>query len=280
MGLFDRFTQRGRAAITQSAAEARRLNHPSVGPEHIFLGMIGQAEGVAGWVLAELGVTLDVAREKVESLAGRGERTMRGEIPFSPEGKRVLTLALDEARRLGHNYIGTEHLLLALFQLDDTPGGVPIANVMMEFRLNAESVRALIMRELSQPQRQRSTHARLPLGPLGAGLLPQMGGARSNVVMCRVNDPDLEAIDTLIEAGVRATRSDAAAWLIHAGIEGNKSLFERLEATVREIRRLREQAHTITQEVVSDESRPTEPGAPSPGEGDERPSGGETRAGA
>ena len=280
MGLFDRFTQRGRAAITQSAAEARRLNHPSVGPEHIFLGMIGQAEGVAGWVLAELGVTLDVAREKVESLAGRGERTVRGEIPFSPEGKRVLTLALDEARRLGHNYIGTEHLLLALFQLDDTPGGVPIANVMMELRLNAESVRALIMRELSHPQRPRSTHARLPLGPLGAGLLPQMGGARSNVVMCRVNDPDLEAIDTLIEAGVRATRSDAAAWLIHAGIEGNKSLFERLEATVGEIRRLREQAHSITQEVVSDESRPTEPGAPSLGEGDERPSGGETRAGA
>jgi len=280
MGLFDRFTHRGRAAITESAAEARRLNHPSVGPEHIFLGMIGQAEGVAGWVLAELGVTLDVAREKVESLAGRGERTVRGEIPFSPEGKRVLSLALDEAHRLGHNYIGTEHLLLALFQLDDTPGGVPIANVMMEFRLNAESVRALIMRELSQPQRRRSTHARLPLGPLGAALLPQMGGARSNVVMCRVNDPDLEAIDTLIEAGVRATRSDAAAWLIHAGIEGNKSLFERLEATVREIRRLREQAQTITQEVVSDESRPAEPGAPPPGEGDERPPGGETPAGA
>jgi len=276
MSLFDRFTRRGRMAITQSAEEARRLNKPSVGPEHIFLGMIGQAEGVAGWVLAELGVTLDAAREKVESLAGRGERPVRGEIPFSPEGKRVLTLALDEARRLGHNYIGTEHLLLALFQLDDTAGGAPMGNVMLEFRLNAESVRALIMRELSQPQRQRSAHARLPLGPLGAAPLSQMGGARSNVVMCRVNDPDLGAIDMLIEAGVRATRSDAAAWLIHAGIEGNKSLFERLEATVREIRRLRERAQVITQEVASDESQPTEPGAPPPGEGDESPSGGET----
>ena len=276
MSLFDRFTRRGRMAITQSAEEARRLNKPSVGPEHIFLGMIGRAEGVAGWVLAELGVTLDVAREKVESLAGRGERTVRGEIPFSPEGKRVLSLALDEAHRLGHNYIGTEHLLLALFQLDDTAGGAPMGNVMLEFRLNAESVRALIMRELSQPQRQRSAHARLPLGPLGAAPLSQMGGARSNVVMCRVNDPDLGAIDMLIEAGVRATRSDAAAWLIHAGIEGNKSLFERLEATVREIRRLRERAQVITQEVASDESQPTEPGAPPPGEGDESPSGGET----
>jgi hypothetical protein len=263
--VFERFTKFGKAAFFQAGEEARRLNRPSVGPEHIFLGVVFHEEGVAGRVLALLGVTIDAARENVEALAGRGDGPVQGEIHFSPEGKRVLALALDEARRLGHNYLGTEHMLLALFQFDDGPDGVPILDVMKHFRLRADRVRDLIMQELG---RRLATSLSLP----GGARLSLPGGTRNNVVMCRVNNPDLEAIDTLVEAGVRATRSDAAAWLIHAGIEGNKPLFERLQATVREIRRLREQAQAITQEVASGLSpAPPAEGGEAPSEGEARP---------
>lgn len=257
VAFFERFTRFGRAALAQAEEEARRLNGSSVQPEHIFLGLVGQHEGVAGSVLAHLGVTLDAARQKVESLAPAADRPARSRgIGFSRGAKRVLVLALAEARRLRHNYIGTEHMLLALFQLDNVPDSAPIADVMQQFRLDAGRIRDLIMRELTSR----------------GSLLLQ--GERNNVLMCRVRDSDLEAIDTLVEAGVRTTRSDAAAWLIHAGIEGNRPLFERLQTTVLEIRRLREQAQAITREVASGES-PTPPT-----QGDDASSGGEARPGA
>lgn len=267
--MFERFTRFGRVAIAQAQEEARRLNWPSVRPEHIFLGLAGQQQGVAGWVLSQSGVTFDAAREKVELLVGRGDRPVGGAIAFSPEGKKVLELALDEARRLRHNYIGTEHLLLAMFRVSDAP----IPDLLRHFRLKVEPVRDLIMQELGLPRRLSQW-----VGPGaargGTAALAQPEGARNNVVMCRVGDPDLEAIDTLVEAGVRATRSDAAAWLIRAGIEGNRPLFERLQATVLEIRRLREQAQAITREVASGES-PTPPT-----QGDDAPSEDESRPGA
>jgi len=120
-------------------------------------------------------------------------------------------------------------MLLALFKLDDASGGV-VLEVMRQFQLSGERVRELVVQRV---------------GALA------VEGTRNNVLMCRVSSLDLGAIDTLVEAGVSATRSEAAAWLIRAGIEGNKSLFERLQSTVLEIRRLREQAQAITREVAT-----------------------------
>jgi len=247
--MFERFTKGARDAIAESREEARRLGSSSVRPEHIFAGLASQPERVAGWVLSQLGLTYDAVREQVASLPPREDRPVRGEIGFSPESKTVLKLALTEARRLGHNYIGTEHLLLALFQTGDPP----IPELLQRLGLKMDAVHELIVRELAAPGRSMRRRAGPSLPTLLAGL---EGDARSNVVMCRIADPDLGAIDMLVEAGVRSTRSEAAAWLIHAGIEGNTALLERLQTTVSEIRRLREQAQTISREVASGESPP------------------------
>jgi ATP-dependent Clp protease ATP-binding subunit ClpA len=247
--LFERFTEGGRRAILHSEEEAKRLNRSAVQPEHIFLGLVSDTDKVAGTILAQLGVTIDVARQKVEAIAGRGDSAPRDrEIRFSAEAKRVLRFALDEARHLGHGYLGTEHMLLALFHLDDASGGV-VLEVMRQFQLSGERVRELVMQRVGAPAVEET---------------------RNNVLMCRVSSLDLGAIDTLVEAGVSATRSEAAAWLIRAGIEGNKALFERLQSTVLEIRRLREQAQTITREVVGGDV------APSSTQSDNLTSGGES----
>ncbi|HLJ61877.1 MAG TPA: Clp protease N-terminal domain-containing protein [bacterium] len=247
--MFERFTQGARHAITAAQEAARRLGSQSVRPQHILLGLASEPQRVAGRVLSHFGVTFDAVRTRIESLADPTDRPVRGEIGFAPESKTVLKLALDEARRLGHNYIGTEHLLLAMFHVSDAP----LPELLQHFGLQMKPVQDLIPQELGEfepyqggrPKRRRAA-------------LSLLAGEenRNNVVMCRVGDPDLEAIDTLIEAGVRATRSDAAAWLIHAGIEGNKSLFARLQATVGEIRRLREHAQSISREVGLGESPP------------------------
>lgn len=234
--MFEKFTKRARRVIPLAQDEARRLHH-SLGPEHLLLGIAAEQDGVGGIVLGRLGVDLDVARGAVQSVAGRGKRPLKGgEVPFSEDGKRALEFALAEAQRLKHQYIGTEHLLLGLFRFE----GGPIVDVIGRLRLTSERVEDLVIQELaSRPA--FSLH---------------LEGARNNVVMCRVNDRDLEAIDVLVEAGIRTTRSDAAAWLIRAGIEGNNALFDKLHTTVNEIRHLRDQAKQITQQLAPETPPP------------------------
>jgi ATP-dependent Clp protease ATP-binding subunit ClpC len=109
-GMFERFTERARKVVVLAQDEARRFHHNYVGTEHILLGLVREGKGVAAQALTSLGVTLERVREQVESIVGYGEGTSR-EIPFTPRSKKVLELGLREAMRLGHNYIGTEHLL-------------------------------------------------------------------------------------------------------------------------------------------------------------------------
>ena len=111
---FDTFTQRARRALTLAQQESVRFNHSYIGAEHILLGLLAEGEGVAAKVLAHLGVDLKKARSAVESLVGRGGRSVAGEIGLTARAKKVIELAIDEARRLGHRHIGTEHLLLGL----------------------------------------------------------------------------------------------------------------------------------------------------------------------
>src|SRR5260370_28446311 len=111
---FDTFTERARKAMSLAQEEAQRLQHPYIGTEHLLLGLVREGEGVAAKVLSNLGVELKEVRDAVEAIIGRGDHVVLGEIGLTPRAKKVIELAVDEARRLNHHSIVTEHLLLGL----------------------------------------------------------------------------------------------------------------------------------------------------------------------
>jgi ATP-dependent Clp protease ATP-binding subunit ClpA len=114
--MFERFTDRARRVVVLAQEEARLLNHNYIGTEHILLGLIQEGHGVAAKALAGLDIPLERARSEVEHIIGRGRELRAGHIPFTPRAKKVLELSLREALQLGHNYIGTEHILLGLLR--------------------------------------------------------------------------------------------------------------------------------------------------------------------
>jgi ATP-dependent Clp protease ATP-binding subunit ClpA len=140
-GMFERFTERARKVVVLAQDEARRFHHNYVGTEHILLGLLREGEGVAAQALTSLGVTLERVREQVESIVGYGEGTSR-EIPFTPRSKKVLELGLREAMRLGHKYIGTEHLLLGLVR----EGEGVAARVLSNLELAPGRIRSEVLR--------------------------------------------------------------------------------------------------------------------------------------
>ena len=112
--MFERFTDRARRVVVLAQEEARMLNHNYIGTEHILLGLLREEEGLAARVLESLDITVERVRAQVVRIVGSGEEVTSGQIPFTPRAKKVLELALREALSLGHNYIGTEHILLGL----------------------------------------------------------------------------------------------------------------------------------------------------------------------
>ena len=114
--MFERFTDRARRVVVLAQEEARLLNHNYVGTEHLLLGLIHEGEGMAARALELLGIRLEAVRTQVEEIVGKGQRAPTGHIPFTPRAKKVLELSLREAKQLGHNYIGTEHILLGLIR--------------------------------------------------------------------------------------------------------------------------------------------------------------------
>ena len=112
--MFERFTDRARRAVVHAQDEARELNHNYIGTEHLLLGLMREPESVAARALEELNIGQDAVREEVIQIIGRGQGVLTGHIPFTPRAKKVLELSLREALQLGHNYIGTEHILLGL----------------------------------------------------------------------------------------------------------------------------------------------------------------------
>ncbi|MDD5189745.1 MAG: ATP-dependent Clp protease ATP-binding subunit [Dehalococcoidales bacterium] len=143
---FEKFSERARRVLTLAQEEAQHLNHSYIGTEHILLGLLREEEGVAAKVLVSLGCNLGKVRSGVEFIIGRGDKPNSGEIGLTPRAKRVIELAIDEARHLGHNYIGTEHLLLGLLH----EGGGVAAGVLDSFGINLEQVRAEVTKMLSQ----------------------------------------------------------------------------------------------------------------------------------
>ena len=117
--MFERFTDRARRVVVLAQDEARMLKHNYIGTEHILLGLIHEGEGVAAKALGSLGVSLQAVRAQVEEIIGQGQQAPSGHIPFTPRAKKVLELSLRESLQLGHNYIGTEHILLGLIREGD-----------------------------------------------------------------------------------------------------------------------------------------------------------------
>jgi len=117
--MFERFTDRARRVVVLAQDEARMLKHNYIGTEHILLGLVHEGEGLAAEALESLGISLDAVRNQVEEIIGQGQHAPTGHIPFTPRAKKVLELSLREALQLGHNYIGTEHILLGLIREGD-----------------------------------------------------------------------------------------------------------------------------------------------------------------
>ena len=157
--MFERFTDRARRVVVLAQEEARLLNHNYIGTEHILLGLIHEGEGVAAKALESLGISLEAVRNQVEEIIGQGGSSPSGHIPFTPRAKKVLELSLREALQLGHNYIGTEHILLGLIREGEgvaAPGarearrrpqpgpsaGHPAAVGLLRFRLRIGEARA------------------------------------------------------------------------------------------------------------------------------------------
>src|SRR6187431_2872575 len=158
MDRFDKFTDRARKVLTLAQDEAQRFNHNYIGTEHLLLGLVREGEGVAARVLENMNVELSKVRTAVEFIIGRGDRPVVGEVGLTPRAKRVIKLAIDEARRLGHNYIGTEHLLLGLVR----EGEGIAAGVLESLGVSLDKVRSQVIYVLNQSQsysQQESRHS-------------------------------------------------------------------------------------------------------------------------
>ena len=147
--MFDRFTDRARKVMNLAKSEAQRLNHEYIGTEHIVLGLVQEGSGVAANVLRNMGIDLKRIRAEIEKLV-KGSATMvpMGNLPFTPRAKKVLELSLEEASQLGHNYIGTEHLLLGLIKESE---GIA-ARVLTNLGVKLEDVREEVLEFLGAPQ--------------------------------------------------------------------------------------------------------------------------------
>ncbi len=169
--MFERFTDRARRVVVLAQEEARMLNHNYIGTEHILLGLIHEGEGVAAKALESLGISLDAVRQQVEEIIGQGQQAPSGHIPFTPRAKKVLELSLREALQLGHNYIGTEHILLGLIR----EGEGVAAQVLVKLGADLNKVRQQVIQLLSGYQGKE------PTAPGAAG--PQEGTPSSSLVL-------------------------------------------------------------------------------------------------
>ncbi|NOW01280.1 ATP-dependent Clp protease ATP-binding subunit [Isoptericola chiayiensis] len=171
--MFERFTDRARRVVVLAQEEARMLNHNYIGTEHILLGLIHEGEGVAAKALESLGISLDGVRAQVTEIIGEGQQAPSGHIPFTPRAKKVLELSLREALQLGHNYIGTEHILLGLIR----EGEGVAAQVLTKMGADLNKVRQQVIQLLSGYQGKEPVSAGGPQEgqPSGSAVLDQFG---------------------------------------------------------------------------------------------------------
>src|SRR6266496_3391937 len=207
MDRFDKFTDRARKVLTLAQDEAQRFNHNYIGTEHLLLGLVREGEGVAARVLENMNVELAKVRTAVEFIIGRGDRPVVGEVGLTPRAKRVIELAIDEARRLGHNYIGTEHLLLGLVR----EGEGIAAGVLESLGVNLDKVRHQVIHVLSQsssvtPQQETKRPSKTPtLDQLGINLTEAAKAGQLDPVIGREKE-----IERVIQILSRRTKNNPA----------------------------------------------------------------------
>jgi ATP-dependent Clp protease ATP-binding subunit ClpC len=207
MDRFDKFTDRARKVLTLAQDEAQRFNHNYIGTEHLLLGLVREGEGVAARVLENMNVELAKVRTAVEFIIGRGDRPVVGEVGLTPRAKRVIELAIDEARRLGHNYIGTEHLLLGLVR----EGEGIAAGVLESLGVNLDKVRHEVIRVLSTstsagPATEGKRASKTPtVDQLGINLTDAVRAGKTDPVIGREKE-----IERVIQILSRRTKNNPA----------------------------------------------------------------------
>ncbi len=183
---FDKFTERARKVLSLSQEEAQRFQHNYIGTEHLLLGLVREGEGVAAKVLSNLGVELQKVREAVEFIIGRGDRIVLGELGLTPRAKKVIELSVDEARRMNHHYIGTEHLLLGLLREGEGIG----AGVLASLGVNLERARRETLAVLGGSSSGiRATPPPLPPVPAEAASLVTEGETALICSYCGARSP-------------------------------------------------------------------------------------------
>ncbi len=171
--MFERFTERARLVVVLAQEEARALKHPYIGTEHLLLGLLREEEGLAARVLASLDITIERVRTQVFRIVGAGEEATSGQIPFTPRLKKVLELSLREALSLGHNYIGTEHILLGLAREDE---GVA-ARIVVDCGADSETIRNEMLRRFGLgPDRGREARLAVEVGSRQVIVSAWLGG--------------------------------------------------------------------------------------------------------
>ena len=241
--MFEKFTDRARRSLFLSQEEARRLNHNYVGTEHLLLGLVSEGEGVATKALQSLDISLETVRTQVEEIIGQGQWAPTGHIPFTPRAKKALELSLREATQLGHNYIGTEHLLLGLVR----EGEGVAAQVLVKLGADLSRVRQQVIQLLSGYAGGREAGARTRLVRMtvpeelrqAEEQLAQVRGEKEQAIQVQDFEKAAALRDTEVQLLTRLAKREqewAAGVDLAAVIEENHNLHrevERLRALLR-----------------------------------------------
>src|SRR5499425_2737093 len=261
--MFERFTDRARRVVVLGQEEAQELGHGYIGTEHILLGLLRESDGVAARALESLGISLEAVRQQVQEIIGRGEGMPSGHIPFTPRAKKVLELSLREALQFGHDYIGTEHILLGLVREGD---GVA-AQVLVQLGADLPNVRAQVIKVLQEAPDPLEVPGESPAPeerphPATAG----QPGSPVRVVGSRIQ---LESLNARI--GEMISRLDVI-------VERLGSMEERLASIEGHLAEGRRPAARAPRKPAAPR-RPKQPPAEPPTSADEPPAGGEAQQG-
>jgi ATP-dependent Clp protease ATP-binding subunit ClpC len=208
--VFERFTDPARRVVVLAQEEARLVNHNYIGTEHLLLGLIHEGEGVASQALTSIGISLEDVRREVHEIIGRGSEAQAGHVPFTPRAKKVLELSLREALQLGHNYIGTEHLLLGLVR----EGEGVAAQVLVKMGATLSAVRSRVL-ELLVPSgaSPREPEKAPPSGRDRWPVCPKCGRSLEETAGYRVLDVPPHGGEGEPRAVVFAFCQQCGAWL-------------------------------------------------------------------
>jgi len=205
--MFERFTDRARRVVVLAQEEARMLNHNYIGTEHILLGLIHEGEGVAAKALESMSISLEAVRQQVEEIIGQGQAAPTGHIPFTPRAKKVLELSLREALQLGHNYIGTEHILLGLIR----EGEGVAAQVLQKLGADLNRVRQSVIQLLSGYTGGKEATPGEQSGPQGSMVLDQFGRNLTQLAREQKLDPVIgreKEIERVMQVLSRRTKNN------------------------------------------------------------------------